>query len=500
MVHLNRTTSTSNVPQGASQSRTGKANAVSRKGIETHGKKTCRSFFSKTAAMLFVVSAYIFLKHQDDIGTNSTAASTLQAMNNVARNLAGTIEEAAPSEEELELEQTELPQGEDAEEPLYSDQQLEEREKEDDYGQEEEAIPEERTPEEQEEQEVQEEVHYDGEGNIKHDSKEEDIHESIESFDIPQEPIVQAQKEAAQYKTQFFRGQTYVPSGKTRTPEGETTEESDDKVVYTRPYMLSSDISPVILQTLKTFRAIYELETPQMEYSNWQKLVYKHAGYRKEEYENLLKQHNTRPSKYNEQDHTHKRDELLSGDSRPSDRHEDYSSIAFNYEMSCFDERLTDSDIDEKLGQIEEEPHKSELLSLYWQSYRNERHKYGDLKKSLLNTFLQLQKKQNVATIQIYNDKWSECEDIFYNNLTKQNEHVNSVFRTMLAKEKLSTYEFEEILYDIRESWKEMALKTTNECIAFLKEPIYLEAVYVKEDPYYMRKGISGFIPVGPAQ
>ncbi|KJP85656.1 hypothetical protein AK88_04687 [Plasmodium fragile] len=42
--------------------------------------------------------------HQDDIATNNTAASTLQIKNNVARNLAMTIEEATPSTHKSQLE------------------------------------------------------------------------------------------------------------------------------------------------------------------------------------------------------------------------------------------------------------------------------------------------------------------------------------------------------------------------------------------------------------
>ncbi|KJP86846.1 hypothetical protein AK88_03555 [Plasmodium fragile] len=380
MAHSNnKQTSTSIILQGASESRNGKTVSSSITGSKTHDKQAHRSFFKKFA-ILFVV-ACICLTHPDDFETQEERLPQLHVCNRVARSLAKG--KATPSEDELELEQMEWPQGEhatgtleDAKEGLYSHEQLDEEGKEDYYGQEEEAILEEWTPEEQEEQQeqqeqqVQEEVHYDGERNIEHDAREEEVHED-------------------------------------------------------------------------------------------------------------------------------KRDEFLSGDSRKLDRNGTDSSIAFHYEMTCFDERLRDSEINKRLEQMEEEPHKWELLSLYWQSYRNERSKYLALKKSLQEKFIELQKKQTIASVQIYNNKWKKCEEIINNNLTKQNEHVNEVFRTMVAKEKLSTYEFEKILYDFRESWKEVTIQTKNECIALLEEPILLEVIYIQIDTRNIGMRISGLTVPG---
>ncbi|KJP90317.1 hypothetical protein AK88_00165 [Plasmodium fragile] len=195
MVHSNnKQTSTNNVPQAASQCRNGKTHSASRKRSETDGTRAHRSLFSKTAAILFAV-ACIFLKHQDDFERQEEYVAKVQVYNRAARKLAMTIEEGTPSDEELEVEEMDMEQYgddeqtyegayedveepyeepyEDAEEGIYSNEQWEEEGEEDDYEeQEEEAILEEWTPEEQQ---VQEEVHYDGEGNIQHGVRQEEV-------------------------------------------------------------------------------------------------------------------------------------------------------------------------------------------------------------------------------------------------------------------------------------------------------------------------------------
>ncbi|KJP88876.1 hypothetical protein AK88_01370 [Plasmodium fragile] len=238
-----------------------------------------------------------------------------------------------------------------------------------------------------------------------------------------------------------------------------------------RQYVPADSIPKYIFTLLQAYEEIkyYDKEQQQMEKKQ------KQAGNTMEKYEDNVTE-----------------DSVIYGTDR---------SIAFQYEMSCFDERLTDSEINKILEELEEEHHKWELLSLYWQSYRNERSKYLALKKSLQEKFLELQKKQTIATLEIYNKKWNKCEQIVSNNLTEQNEHVNSVFRTMLAKEKLSKHEFEKILYDFRQSWKEVTTNTADECIALMEEPIYLEVIYVQNDPRKIGMRIPGFkVPVAPYQ
>ncbi|KJP88875.1 hypothetical protein AK88_01369 [Plasmodium fragile] len=103
---------------------------------------------------------------------------------------------------------------EDADEGVYSDEQWEEAGEEDDYEeQEEEAILGQWKPEQQA---VPQEVHYDGEWNIKHDARKEEVDESdtlsaAASITESTESVVQAMEQDAEYKTESFTGETKVP-------------------------------------------------------------------------------------------------------------------------------------------------------------------------------------------------------------------------------------------------------------------------------------------------
>ncbi|KJP85799.1 hypothetical protein AK88_04558 [Plasmodium fragile] len=108
MANSNKTTSSSGVVQGASPSRNGKVESAP------------RSFFSKRMAILFIVSAYIFLKHQDDLqGQGGEQLAKVQVPNRVIRSLAKETE--SQSEDEGELEEVEYENDEDAEQEVYEE-------------------------------------------------------------------------------------------------------------------------------------------------------------------------------------------------------------------------------------------------------------------------------------------------------------------------------------------------------------------------------------------
>ncbi|KJP85809.1 hypothetical protein AK88_04568 [Plasmodium fragile] len=185
-------------------------------------------------------------------------------------------------------------------------------------------------------------------------------------------------------------------------------------------------------------------------------------------------------------------DELLFGELNKLENYGTHKTTAFYYEMTCLDERLSDSEINKRLEEMEEEPHKSELLPLYWQAYRNEEQKY------LLHKLVNPRTSQPIKTVQKYSTTWKKCAKVVRNNFTKQHEHVNDVFYTMVSKEKLSRDEFQEILNDFRASWKDVTLKTKNECMAILEaRPIsefkfskYASSGFIAEGEHY---NIIGF-------
>ncbi|KJP88361.1 hypothetical protein AK88_01977 [Plasmodium fragile] len=191
--------------------------------------------------------------------------------------------------------------------------------------------------------------------------------------------------------------------------------------------------------------------------------------------------------RYDKQDHiddTGKMDELLFGGFHKLQEYETHKTSAFLYEMTCLDERLSDSEINSKLNEMEEVPEKWELLSLYWQSYRNEEQKY------LLQKLVNPRNNQPIETVQKYSTTWKKCAKVVRNNFTKQHEHVNEVFYTLMAKDKLSREDFKRILNDFRASWKQVTLKTANECMAILKTPPVSEAKFSRyEGSGYIAEG-----------
>ncbi|ANQ09265.1 Uncharacterized protein PCOAH_00031830 [Plasmodium coatneyi] len=213
--------------------------------------------------------------------------------------------------------------------------------------------------------------------------------------------------------------------------------------------------------------------------NKWDKKKFQPAGYDENEYLEEVPKSNTRSSRYDEEEYidaTGELDKLLFGELVLLEKYKTHRVSIFHYEMLDFDERLSDSEINNKLEEMEELPKKCELASLYWQSYINEIHKYADVIKRLFKKFLELKKKQTTETVKKYNKKWEKCGEIIGYNFKKQRDHVNDVFSTFTEKENFNREEFKEILNDIRDSWEKVTLKVTDECIALLEEPIFVEA------------------------
>ncbi|KJP85661.1 hypothetical protein AK88_04692 [Plasmodium fragile] len=274
------------------------------------------------------------------------------------------------------------------------------------------------------------------------------------------EPLVQVKKEPAKDQRPFLRGEAKVPGA-------ETTQESDEQVQVKRHDVLADAIYDDVSTVPKAHDAL----------------------------DNDNKKRQMTENKRKEAAHTIEKYEGKVAEDR--EKYGIHRSTDFHYEMSCFDERLRDSEINKKLEQMEEEPHKSELLSLYWQSFINERFKYIDAKKRLFKKFLELKKKQTNEIIPKDRKKWGKCGRIVGNNFKKQREHVHEVFYTMVAKEKLSRDEFKKILNDISDSWKQVTTKTEDACMAIIGEPISLEVIYVPNDPRNIGLSVPGFTVPG---
>ncbi|KJP90149.1 hypothetical protein AK88_00318 [Plasmodium fragile] len=248
-------------------------------------------------------------------------------------------------------------------------------------------------------------------------------------------PVVQATESLVHDQEKAPKDKTPCPRAEAKVPGPATTQESDEQVGVKRHDVLADAIYDDVSTVPKSHDAL-DNDNKKRKGRKQQKMG---KGHTIEKYEGNV--------------------------AEDREKYGIHRSIEFPYEMTCLDERLSDSEINKKLEQMEEEPHKWELLSLYWQSYRNERSKH--LNQKLLNP----RNNQPIKTIQKYSTTWKKCAKVVRDNFTKQHEHVNEVFYTIIEKEKLSTHEFKEILNDFRASWKQVTLKTADECMAILEAP-----------------------------
>ncbi|ANQ07139.1 Uncharacterized protein PCOAH_00015380 [Plasmodium coatneyi] len=220
---------------------------------------------------------------------------------------------------------------------------------------------------------------------------------------------------------------------------------------------------------------------------SWDENKFHMAGYEEIEYLEEIAKARERSLRRGKEEYIDDEDEmnkLLFGELNKLENYGTHKNSSFCYEMSCFDERLSDYEINKELKEMDKFPKKYELISLYWQSFLNERSKYINANKRLFKKFLELKKKQNFETISGYKNKWKKCSKIVGNNFKEQREHVNDIFYTSVVKENLSRDEFKEILKDVRDSWKEVTLKVTDECTALLEEPIVPEVKIIYYHPY----------------
>ncbi|OTN64079.1 Uncharacterized protein PKNOH_S140217300 [Plasmodium knowlesi] len=220
---------------------------------------------------------------------------------------------------------------------------------------------------------------------------------------------------------------------------------------------------------------------------DWEITKLKWGGYDERDYAEHIPKNNTRSLRYDEEEHIYDEEgmhELLLGEFKKWENSGTHTIPSSHYEVLCFEDRLNDYEINKELNEMGKMPKKCELVSLYWQSFMNEKSKYINANKRLFKKFLELKKKQNLETMGKYNNKWKKCSKIVGTNFKEQREYVNDIFYTHMTKENLSKDEFKEILGHVRDSWKEVTLKVTQECVALLEEPIVPDVKILDYDPY----------------
>ncbi|ANQ11046.1 Uncharacterized protein PCOAH_00055310 [Plasmodium coatneyi] len=407
--------------------------------------------------MLQVLNTCPIRIHQEDFKRHDVNAP-LQLHSSIGRNLA-SAEVATPSVEEFEFhEDDEETYGnhpeegyENSEEERYSDEEREEEVVQ--RGEEEAPVErEEEAPVEREEEapvEKVEEAPTEKEENSAEKKGAAGGNEERKKGKELQEKKGKGQKELNKWHKQAYNG----PLG--------NIQEYEDQLEEERKGLLKGD------------KKKKKKNGKNKKLGSWDIRKYKMAGYQENEYLEVPKG-NTRWSRYGNEEHIDDEDEmdnLLLGEFKKWENYGTHNTCSLHYEMTCFDERLSDSEINKELKEMEKFPKKHELISLYWQSFLNERSKYINSNRCLSKKLLELKKKQNFETISGYKNKWKKCKQIVGNNFKEQREHVNDIFYTSVVKENLSRDEFKEILKDVRDSWKEVTLKVTQECVALFGKP-----------------------------
>ncbi|CAA9990955.1 Plasmodium exported protein, unknown function [Plasmodium knowlesi strain H] len=436
-------------------------------------KSTQRSsFFTKRTAMLFFVVACIFLKHQDDARRQGVNAS-LQVHNKVGRNLSSK-EEATPSgPNDHRLGQTEdHSEGGRQASPAVGEME---------YPNVRQDV---QKPAEQEAPLFGERTNYITDG----DSGNYAIFESLckNSFNDNKKKkkgkkeIEEEKKKEEALLKEKEKSQNKLSIGNTKVYSGPLAalEKYEDELEEERKRSLRYDKEE---RRKNKEREEYEkIEKWGMD----KKVVVEND----DNYLEQISEKRKRSLRYDEEEHIddeEEMNELLFGEFKKWENYGTHTIPSSHYEVLCFEDRLNDYEINKELNEMEEMPKKCELVSLYWQSFMNEKRKYINANKRLFKKFLELKKKQNFDTMGKCNNKWKKCSKIVGTNFKEQREYVNDVFYSHMTKENLSKDEFKEILGHVRDSWKELTLKVTQECAALLEEPIVPDVKILDYDPYY---------------
>ncbi|CAA9988831.1 Plasmodium exported protein, unknown function [Plasmodium knowlesi strain H] len=225
----------------------------------------------------------------------------------------------------------------------------------------------------------------------------------------------------------------------------------------------------------------------QKKFSTWEKRKDKMEECKEKKYKDKISKNRKKCLRHDEQKHIDEAgelDKLLFGELELLEKYGTHKVSTFHYEMIPMDKLLTDDEINKELNEMEEMPKKCELVALYWKSYVNEIRNYVDTIRYLFEKFLELKKKQNFETLGKCNNKWKKCSKIVSTNFKDQRDYVNHIFYAHMTKENLSRDEFKEILGHLRDSWKELTLKVTQECVALLEEPIVPDVKILDYKPY----------------
>ncbi|ANQ07980.1 Uncharacterized protein PCOAH_00021230 [Plasmodium coatneyi] len=350
-------------------------------------------------------------------------------------------------------------------------------------------------------------------GRYLREEEEKMVHEGAYFDDVPKEQVSQEVAEGAQVNEQVPVGEQSPEGGRQYVDEGrkmgggegapnvkqevEPAEQRFPLFGERTNYVADADLS-YYAHFVNLYKNAYnddkkkkkeKKERKEEELDDWEITKLKWTGHDESDYLEYIPKDNKRSLRYDEEEHIDDEDgmnELLFEEFKKWENYGTHKNGSFCYEMSCcFDERLTDKEINKELKEMDKFPKKCELISLYWQSFLNERSRYINANKRLFKKFLELKKKQNFETISGYKNKWKKCSKIVGNNFKEQREHVNDIFYTSVVKENLSRDEFKEILNDVRDSWKEVTLKVTDECVAILEEPIVPEVKVIDHNSYY---------------
>ncbi|SBS81730.1 Plasmodium exported protein (PHISTb), unknown function [Plasmodium ovale curtisi] len=141
----------------------------------------------------------------------------------------------------------------------------------------------------------------------------------------------------------------------------------------------------------------------------------------------------------------------------------------FGYQCSSIDDKLNDTEVDKMINELDHFPSKESLYRIWWNVFRNERTKYENVNKDLLNISKKFQKKYR-SNDQFTRKQFQKCQHITSTGMFNKEYEILNLFYRWINKESLTSAEFKKFVRCTRNNYKNFLLDTKKECVQLIEE------------------------------
>ncbi|SBT76211.1 Plasmodium exported protein (PHISTb), unknown function [Plasmodium ovale] len=156
-------------------------------------------------------------------------------------------------------------------------------------------------------------------------------------------------------------------------------------------------------------------------------------------------------------------------DENLSDRKKKKLHNPFGYQCSSIDDKLNDTEVDKMINELDNFPSKESLYRIWWNVFRNERIKYENVNKDLLNISKKFQKKYR-SNGQFTRKQFQKCQHITSTGMFNKEYEILNLFYRWINKESLTSAEFKKFVGCTRNNYKNFLLDTKKECVQLMEE------------------------------